>query len=82
MPDTAVHLSFGEEVRRSLPGDLQRSLSPDPYAFALLGPDVWFMHKPWIRRNGRGRRMHTTRTGEFLLRLAQEANKIINSNKF
>ena len=73
MPDVAVHLSFGEEVRRSLPPEIQRVLSPDPYAFALLGPDIWFMHKPWIRRNGRGRRMHTTRTGQFLTQLALEA---------
>ena len=73
MPDVAVHLSFGEEVRQSLPPEIQRSLLPDPYEFALLGPDVWFMHKPWIRRNGRGRRMHTTRTGKFLVCLAEEA---------
>ena len=73
MPDVAVHLSFGEDVRRSLPPDIQRVLQPDPYAFALLGPDIWFMHKPWIRRNGRGRRMHTTKTGAFLTALAHEA---------
>ena len=73
MPDVAVHLSFGEDVRRSLPPEIQKVLSPDPYAFALLGPDIWFMHKPWIRRNGRGRRMHTTRTGQFLSQVAVEA---------
>ena len=66
MPDVAVHLSFGEEVERSLPAEIRKVLESDPYTFALLGPDIWFMHKPWIRRNGRGRRMHTTRTGEFL----------------
>ena len=75
MPDVAVHLSFGEEVERSLPPEIQKVLQPDPYTFALLGPDIWFMHKPWVRRNGRGRRMHTTRTGEFLGRLADEAIK-------
>lgn len=75
MPDVAVHLSFGEDVRRSLPPDIQKKLSPDPYAFALLGPDVWFVYKPWIRRNGRGRRMHTTRTGQFLTQVALEARK-------
>ena len=75
MPDVAVHLCFGEEVARSLSADIQKKLSKDPYDFALLGPDIWFMYKPWIRRNGRGRRMHTTRTGEFLSRLADEALK-------
>ena len=75
MPDVAVHLSFGEEVRCSLPPEIQKTLVPDPYNFALLGPDVWFMHKPWIRRNGRGRRMHTTHTGQFLSQLALEAQK-------
>jgi len=76
MPDTAVHLSFGEEVRKSLPGKIREVLEDVPYCFAQLGPDPWFMYKPWRgKRQGRGRCMHTTRTGAFLMALAEEARK-------
>ena len=73
MPDVAVHIAFGEEVLASLPEAIRNRVSDTPFRFALLGPDVWFMHKPWIRQDGRGRRMHTTRTGAFLTALAEEA---------
>ena len=74
MPDPAVHASFGREVLASLPQEVQDTIHADPYTFALFGPDVWFMHKPWRRREGRGRRMHTTKTGAFLLALYRRAS--------
>ena len=70
MPDIAMHHSFGQEVRASLPQEIQEFLAEVPFTFALYGPDIWFMHRPWQRRQGRGRRMHTTRTGAFLMSLA------------
>lgn len=73
MPDLAVHASFGAEVRRSLPPETDAFLISHPFTMGLFGPDLWFMHRPWQRRNGRGRRMHTTRTGDFLLALARRA---------
>ena len=69
MPDVAVHASFGREVLASLPEEVRNGILPGPYTFALFGPDIWFMHRPWRRREGRGRRMHTTRPGAFLTAL-------------
>ena len=73
MPDVAVHAAFGREVLASLPGEIREYLTPDPYTFALFGPDLWFMYKPWLRREGRGRRMHTGKTGLFLSSLLRQA---------
>lgn len=69
MPDVAVHASFGREVLASLPEEVRNEILSEPYTFALFGPDVWFMHKPWRRREGRGRRMHTVKPGAFLMAL-------------
>ncbi len=69
MPDVAVHAAFGREVLASLPEEVREYLLPEPYTFALFGPDVWFMYKPWHRREGRGRRMHTGKPGLFLTTL-------------
>jgi len=74
MPDVAMHHFFGQEVKASLPPEIQQFLQDTPYDFALYGPDLWFMYQPWKkRRQGRGRRMHTTRTGAFLMALARRA---------
>ena len=74
MPDAAVHASFGREVRKSLRKETGAHIQKAPYTFALFGPDIWFLYKPWKkRREGRGRRMHTTRTGEFLTELLLQA---------
>ncbi len=73
MPDIAVHHAFGQEVRAALPEEIRRELLDAPYGFALFGPDLWFLYQPWKRRQGRGRRMHTTRTGAFLTALARRA---------
>ena len=73
MPEVVVHAVFGREVREHLDSGIAERIRDVPYTFALFGPDIWFMHKPWIRRNGRGRRMHTTRTGQFLSQVAVEA---------
>ena len=69
MPDVAVHAAFGREVLASLPEEVREYLLPEPYTFALFGPDVWFLYKPWLRREGRGRRMHTGKPGLFLTTL-------------
>ena len=73
MPDVAVHAAFGREVLASLPPDVRFVICRDPWTFGLFGPDLWFMHKPWRRREGRGRRMHTTRPGAFLCALLDRA---------
>ncbi len=73
MPDAAVHAAFGQEVLARLDHEISDRIREIPYTFALFGPDVWFMYQPWKRREGRGRRMHTTRTGEFLTALARQA---------
>ena len=74
MPDVAQHHAFGLQVQSALPREIQEYLCPDPYVFALYGPDLWFMYQPWKKKQkGRGRRMHTTRTGEFLTALAEKA---------
>lgn len=73
MPDIAMHHHFGQEVREALPEEVRGSLREDPYTFALYGPDPWFMYKPGKPQEGRGRRMHTTKTGAFLTALAEEA---------
>ena len=73
MPDVAVHASFGREVLASLPEEVRDVILPEPYTFALFGPDLWFMHKPWRRREGRGRRMHTVTPGAFLSALLRKA---------
>lgn len=73
MPDVAVHAAFGREVLASLPEEVREYLLPEPYTFALFGPDVWFMYKPWLRREGRGRRMHTGEPGLFLSTLLRQA---------
>ena len=75
MPDVAVHAAFGREVRAELGKETAEKIREVPYTFALFGPDIWFMYQPWKRREGRGRRMHTTRTGQFLMALAKQAKK-------
>lgn len=72
MPEAVQHASFGQEVFCSLSPEIQALIVPEPYHFALFGPDVWFMYQPWRRREGRGRRMHTTRTGAFLNALVRQ----------
>ena len=73
MPDVAVHAAFGREILASLPEEVREYLLPEPYTFALFGPDIWFMYKPWLRREGRGRRMHTGKPGLFLTTLLRQA---------
>ena len=73
MPEAVVHASFGQEVLSSLPPEVRESIVPDPFRFALFGPDIWFTYQPWRRREGRGRRMHTTLTGSFLNALVRQA---------
>ncbi len=75
MPDVVVHAVFGQEVRKGLDSAVAEKIRDIPYTFALFGPDIWFMYQPWKRREGRGRRMHTTRTGEFLVSLARHARE-------
>lgn len=69
MPDPTVHVSFGREVLASLPEEVRNAVISEPYTFALFGPDVWFLYKPFGRHESRGRRMHTTRPGRFLMSL-------------
>ena len=73
MPDIAQHHVFGKDVRASLPAEVRSFLLDTPYVFALFGPDPWFVYRIWKRRSGRGRRMHTTKTGDFLAALALRA---------
>ena len=73
MPDVAVHASFGREVLASLPDEVRETIVSEPYTFALFGPDVWFLYKPFGRHESRGRRMHTTAPGLFLLSLLRRA---------
>ena len=73
MPDPVVHVSFGREVLASLPEEVRDAITPVPYTFALFGPDVWFLYKPFGRHESRGRRMHTTAPGLFLLSLLRRA---------
>ena len=73
MPDPTVHISFGREVLASLPEEVRDYIIPEPYCFALFGPDVWFLHKPVGRHESRGRRMHTTKPGLFLMSLLRRA---------
>ena len=69
MPDPTVHVSFGREVLASLPEEVRDAIVPEPFSFALFGPDVWFLYKPFGRHESRGRRMHTTKPGLFLMSL-------------
>ena len=69
MPDPVVHVSFGREVLASLPEEVRDVIVPEPYTFALFGPDVWFLYKPFGHHESRGRRMHTTKAGLFLTSL-------------
>ena len=74
MPDIAMHHAFGQEVLESLPEEIRKEITEAPYNFALYGPDPWFMYKIGTStRQGRGRRMHTTKTGAFLTALAEKA---------
>lgn len=73
MPDVVQHHAFGQDVRAALPREIRDCLCDVPYLFAQYGPDPWFMYQPWKRRQGRGRRMHTTKTGAFLTALARKA---------
>ena len=73
MPDPVVHVSFGREVLASLPEEVRESVVSEPYHFALFGPDVWFLHKPFGHHESRGRRMHTTKPGLFLRSLLDRA---------
>ena len=73
MPDPVVHVSFGREVLASLPGEVRDYIVSAPWHFALFGPDVWFLYKPFGHHESRGRRMHTTKPGTFLLSLLRRA---------
>ncbi len=69
MPDPVVHVSFGREVFASLPEEVRNTIQSEPYTFALFGPDVWFLYKPFRHKESRGRCMHTTKPGLFLTAL-------------
>ena len=73
VPDLVVHASFGREVRRTLPPEVESALVSPAWELGQFGPDLWFMHRPWKRRSGRGRQMHTAHTGAFLTALARQA---------
>ena len=73
MPDVAMHHAFGQDVCQTLPEEIRGIILETPYTFALYGPDIWFMYQPGKTREGRGRRMHTTKTGAFLTALADGA---------
>ena len=73
MPDIAMHHVLGLEVRSQLPEEVRAALTEVPYVFAFYGPDPWFLYRLGKPQQGRGRRMHTTKTGAFLLSLAREA---------
>ncbi len=73
MPDIAMHHVFGYRVRSELGSGVRSPVAEAPFTFALYGPDPWFMYRLGKPRQGRGRRMHTTRTGDFLIALAKEA---------
>ena len=73
MPDPVVHVSFGREVLASLPEEVRNYIVSEPWHFALFGPDVWFLYKPFGHHESRGRRMHTTKPGTFLLSLLRRA---------
>ena len=76
MPDVAMHHYFGQEVFSGLPAEIQKDLTESVYTFGLYGPDPWFTYQIWKpRREGRGRRMHTTKTGAFLMSLARHARE-------
>ena len=75
MPDVVVHAVFGREVFAELGKETTGKIRKIPFTLALFGPDVWFLYEPWKRREGRGRRMHTTRQGQFLMTLARQAKK-------
>ena len=75
MPDVAVHAAFGRDVFSSLSPEIRQVIRPQPWTFGLFGPDLWFMYKPWRRREGRGRRMHTTRPGAFLTGLGLDGTR-------
>lgn len=76
MPDVAVHAAVGQRILEQTDRKVKNVLCDEPYRFALFGPDNWFMYKPWQkRRNARGRRMHTTRTGLFLMTLADRCRE-------
>ena len=78
MPDFAVHYVFGQEVRKALPPGMSEKLREAPYVFGLFGPDPWFMYHLWEHGRGRGRTMHTRKTGPFLTALAVQARKTGN----
>lgn len=75
MPDFAVHYAFGQEVRGALAPETADRLREAPYIFGLFGPDPWFMYHLWERGRGRGRTMHTRKTGAFLTALAVQARE-------
>ncbi len=75
MPDVVIHYAMGQDVKAALPPEIREKLQEAPYVIGLYGPDPWFMYKPWVHGSGRGRTMHTRKTGAFLLALAEEARK-------
>lgn len=79
MPDIAVHTQFGAEVIDRLQADIDRRI----YDFGLLGPDPYLFYRWYIPpfRNRVSRYasvMHRTRTGEFLIELA---NRAVNNSE-
>ena len=75
MPDVAVHYFFGQQVREGLGAEIRDKLRDGPFLTALSGPDPLFTWQIWRRGRGRGRMMHTRKTGDFLTALAEEARK-------
>lgn len=71
MPDSAVHIAFGYDVLGSVGETVRAAIVDAPFRMALLGPDPWFVYLPGRKRENRGRRMHTEKTGDFLISLAK-----------
>ena len=69
MPAIYAHLRFGEEVTKTLPDSLLKTIDRYPEAFALgtQGPDILFYHQPMKKNELRshGTFLHTLSGAEF-----------------
>ncbi len=79
MPDVVIHYAVGQDVLKALVPGIRDRIKAEPFCIALYGPDPWFLYKPWVHGSGRGRTLHTRKTGLFLLSLADRARQERNT---
>ena len=76
MPSIVVHNAMGDRVLKKLPIEVRDIINPEIFHFSVSGPNPYMFYRFFVPERykrkipKRAKRMHKTRTGQFLMELA------------